>query len=179
MRGLLTACALLVLAACGGVNIPPDTPPEPSTSAPVARVAASTFPTVPGFEYRPMPADDWAAAWEVYSHDFDGALTTGEGRMVYNDAGEFVCLMVVLTPDVNNASREAMEAELKQQTMQAGGTYGVAAGDDLAGHEVLEFTDNYGQPNFYWISGSEYVVLTTNGTSSADDFVAQISLRTI
>lgn len=185
-RSTALAVALVALLA-GGAAVAGCGGDPPSVQAPVSsptvtssgpRVAAGTFPVVDGYTWKPVPDDEWAQLWPALSASFDGFLADGQGRYVRDREGNPVGLVVVAWPAPAKASAAAMKAAMDQQTQQAQEQFGTAGVKEVAGHDVLEFTDAYRQPNWYWVSGDEVVLVTGHEYAPGAAFVSALSAST-
>lgn len=176
----VTAMALAaVLSGCGTVNVPRDNPASFTVDTSAPRVAASTFPELAGYQREETPAADWEPSWQSIRSSYHGGSADAEARYIHDSTGNLVALVVVATPTVAMSTPAAMKAAMDQQTRQAGEHFGLATLDDVAGHEVMQYTGDGDQPNWYWISGDEFVMVTAPEQSPAGaQLVALLSART-
>jgi hypothetical protein len=179
----ITLVALLAggaaVAGCGGDPRPVQAPvssPVVTPSGP--RVAAGTFPVVDGYTWKQVPDDEWAQLWPALSASFHGLLADGQGRYVLDRQGNPVGMVVVAWPPPAKAGAAAMKAAMDEQSQQAAAHFGTAGVRQVAGHDVLEFTDGYRQPNWYWVSGDEFVLVTGHEYAPGAAFVSGLSAST-
>jgi hypothetical protein len=126
-----------------------------------------------------VPADEWDAAWAAISSCYHGALKDGDGRYVHAADGNSVAMVIVGRAADGKDDAAAMKAQLDRQGQQAAEHYGTSWVKDVAGHEVLEFTDLYQQPNWYWVSGDEFVMVTGHDYDQGAAFVEVLAAQTL
>lgn len=181
-RWVLFAVAALALAGsaagCVGLDLRADDPVPVVVDTTAPRVAAGTYPAVRGYSWLPVPDEEWASMWAAVSSSYHGFVADGQARYVHDAKGSSVGVVVVAWPSQGEGDAAAMKAAMDQQTRQAAQRYGTAASGDIYGHEVLEFTDLYKQPNWYWVSGDEFVMVTAHEYDAGAAFVANLSART-
>lgn len=190
-RGVLFAVAALGIAGaaagCTWVDQRADDPVSVAvdTTAPrvvvdttAPRLAAGTFPPVRRYSWVPVPDEEWAAMWSAVSNSYHGFLADGQARYVRGERGDPVGVVVVAWPTHGKGDAAEMKAAMDQQAEQAGQYDGRTSSADMYGHEVLEFIDQYKQPNWYWVSGDEFVMVTAHEYDAGAAFVANLSART-
>lgn len=190
-RGVLFAAAALglavVAAGCTWVGQRADDPVSVAvdTTAPrvpvdttAPRVAAGTFPSVRRYSWVPVPDEEWAVIWTAVSSSYHGFVADGQARYVRGERGDPVGVVVVAWPSHGKGGAAEMKAAMDQQAEQAAQHYGMTSRGDIYGHEVLEFTDLDKQPNWYWVSGDEFVMVKAHEYDSGAAFVANLSART-
>lgn len=178
---LFAALALaLVGAAAGCIGTDPraNDPESVAVDTTAPRVAAGTFPAVPGYAWLPVPDEEWAPMWTAISSSYHGFVADGQARYVHDAHGDSVGVVLVAWPAQGKGDTAAMTAALDQQSQQAAQHYGTAASRDMFGHEVLEFTDLNHRPNWYWVSGDEFVMVTARDYDAGAAFVANLAART-
>lgn len=166
------------LGGCGADPPPADTVVSPTMSWTGERVAAGSFPTVPGYTWTPMPDEEWAQAWATLSSSFHGLLADGQARYAHDARNTSVGIVMVAWPAPGKGGPAVMKAALERQRQQAAERYGTAAVSEVAGHDVLEFTDSLRQPNWYWVSGDEVVMVTGRDFDQGEAFSALLAAAT-
>ena len=189
-RGVLFAVAALGLvgaaAGCTWVDQRADDPASVAvdTTAPrvvdttAPREAAGTFPSVRRYAWVPVQDEEWAAMWTAVSSSYHGFVADGQARHVRTERGDPVGVVVVAWPAHGKGDAAEMKAAMDQQAKQAAQHYGMTSRGDIYGHQVLEFTDLDKQPNWYWVSGDEFVMVTAHEYDTGAAFVANLSART-
>lgn len=171
LAGVAGGCASLTGDDKGPVS-------SPSVTWTGARVAASSFPDLPGYRWVPVPDEDWAQSWKVLSSDYHGFLADGQGRYAEDASGNQVAIVAVAWPAPGKGGAAAMKAALDQQGKQATEHYGITGVDEMAGHDVLEFTAGRQYPNWYWVSGDEVVMVTGHDFGQGEAFAALLAAAT-
>ena len=179
IAGAATGCTSVHQRADDSVSVAVDTtaPRVPvDTTAP--RVAAGTFPSVRRYSWAPVPDEEWAVMWTAVRNSYHGFVADGQARYVRGERGDPVGVVVVAWPSHGKGDAAEMKAAMDQQAEQAAQHYGMTSRGDIYGHQVLEFTDLDKQPNWYWVSGDEFVMVTAHEYDSGAAFVANLSART-
>lgn len=173
----------VVLGGCG-VDEPEANPVQsrpvasPSVTWTGERPAAGTFPAVPGYSWRPVSDEEWERTWTALSSSFGGLLADGQAKYAYDADGASVGIVAVAWPAPARGGPAVMQAALDRQGQQAAEHYGTSAVNEVAGHDVLEFTDGHRQPNWYWVSGDEFVMVTGHDDDRGAAFVAALVAAT-
>lgn len=172
LRAVTVALLGLLLVACGttttttatestdSASSTPDSTPSASPHA-LTRVAAETFPTVPGIVWVGLTRQDQKDLFEAFrsvgnldSVDFRWALKSSGGP-------ELAALVAVFRFTPQYSTPKALRAELEyfgQPDYYGQSLNSMTA--DVGGHDVLVFItpDIY---NHFWISGDEIVMVMT------------------
>lgn len=181
-RTVLAALVMLVLpAACAGAEVVEGAgAAAPSaTTATTTRVAAGTFPAIPGYTYGTLPDDVWPQVWTNLGIDFDHGLAAAVGVGVDDAEGTRVAVLIVARPVTGRAGHEQMSAALHEQVRRASESFGVADTDDVAGHEMVIVVEASGRPTWYWVSGAEFVIVRAVDAAHGGPIAAQLSARTL
>ena len=122
---------------------------------------------------------DPRAAYAVPSRSsYDGLLADGQAKYVRDVEGTPVGLVVVAWPAPGKGGAAVMKAALDRQGQQAAEHDGTTGVKEVAGHDVLEFDDSSRQPNWYWVSGDEFVMVTGHDYHAGAAFVAALAAET-
>ena len=159
LRAVTVALFGLVLVACGttttatestdSTSSTPDSTPSASPQA-LTRVAAETFPTVPGIVWGRYTRQDQKAMFGWFQTDCRGHLASADFRAAWDPSdGSQVAVVGVLRFAPQYSTPKALRAEFKRP-----GRGRVTMHADLGGHDVLVYlTHDPDLAYHFWISG--------------------------